>query len=87
MSVSPRATDRTTITLDPQALEQEEAEVYQTKEEILRQSQRLSATFLEQKSELEGSVRVARETASTADSKAMTLQRELDVARCGSISI
>lgn len=66
-----------------QALEREEAELYQSKDDILKQSQRLTASFLEQKGELEGSTRRAEERATIADGKLSALQEELDAARCG----
>lgn len=66
-----------------QALEKEEAELYQSKDDILKQSQRLTASFLEQKGELEGSTRRAEERARIVDRKLSALQEELGTARCG----
>lgn len=64
-----------------QALEREETELYQTKDDILQQSQRLTASFLEQKEELEGSARRSEERAGAADGQLSALRGELDTAR------
>ena len=63
-------------------LEKEEADLYRSKDDILHQSQRLTASFLEQKGELEGSTRRAEERLRTAESKLVALKEELDAARC-----
>lgn len=64
-----------------QALEREETDLYEAKEETLRQSRRLSASFLEQKGELEGSMRRAEESARIAGGKVSALQRDVNAAR------
>lgn len=67
--------------LSHQALERDEAELYQSKDDILKQSQRLTSSFLEQKGELDKTTRLAEERASIADGKLSALQEELDAAR------
>lgn len=62
-------------------LQKEEADLYRSKDDILQQSQRLTASFLEQKSELEGSARRAEEGVRTAEGKLAALQEELETAR------
>lgn len=62
-------------------LEKEEADLYRSKDDILQQSQRLTASFLEQKGELEGSARHAQERARTAEAELAAIQEELDAAR------
>lgn len=64
-----------------QELGNEEAALYQSKDDILQQSQRLTASFLEQKAELEGSTSRAEERVRTAEGKLAALQEELDAAR------
>lgn len=66
-----------------QELEKEEAELFQSKDDILQQSQRLTASFLEQKGELEGSRRRAEERVSALEGKLTALQEELDAAGYG----
>lgn len=67
--------------ISKQAIDKDEAQLYQTKEDTLQQSQRLSASFLTQKGEMEGSVRRAEERATIADGKLSALQKELRAAR------
>ena len=57
-----------------QFLEREDAKVQQ-------ESQRLSESFLAQKSELEGSMRISEERVKIADGKVTALQRELNTIR------
>lgn len=62
-------------------LEKEEAGLHRTKDDILQQSQRLTASFLAQKGELEVSTRRAEERVRTAESEVAALKEELDAAR------
>ena len=66
-----------------QELEKEEAELFQSKDDILQQSQRLTASFLEQKGDLEGSKARAEERASALEEKLRALQEELNAAGYG----
>ncbi len=70
--------------LPRQELEKEEAQLFQSRDDILQQSQRLTTSFLEQKGELEGSRRRAEERVSALEGKLTTLQEELDAAGYGS---
>lgn len=62
-------------------LEKEEADLCRSKDDILHQSQRLTASFLEQKGELEGSAKRAEERVCTAKGEVAALKEDLDAAR------